>query len=92
VAAGQTATSTVTATAINGFSQTLYYSFNEPSATTNGLACNLQPDPVTFSSTVTSINSTLSCSGTPGTYTVDISASPYNGVPVRTATVTITVH
>ena len=92
VPAGQTATSTVTVTGVNGFSGTIYYSVNEPSATTTGLACNLQPDPVTLSSTVTSINSTLSCSGTPGTYNVVISGSPYNGLPVRSATVAITVN
>ena len=92
VASGQTATSTVTVTGFNGFSGTIYYSVNEPSATTTGLACNLQPDPVTLSSTVTSISSTLSCSGTPGTYNVVISGTPYNGVPVRSATVTITVR
>ena len=92
VAAGQTATSTVTATAVNGFSETIYYAVNEPSVTTNGLACNLQPDPVTFSSTVTVIKSTLSCSGTPGTYNVAISASPYSGLPVRSTSVTITVR
>jgi hypothetical protein len=92
VPAGQTATSTVTATGLNGFSGTIYYSVNMPSATTTGLACNLQPDPVTLSSTVTSVSSTLSCSGTPGTYNVIISGSPYNGSPVRSATVTITVN
>ena len=92
VPAGQTATSTVTVTGLNGFSGTIYYSVNEPSATTTGLACNLQPDPVTLSSTVTSISSTLSCSGTPGTYAVVISGTPYNGTPVRSATVTITVN
>ncbi len=92
VAAGQTATSTVTATGLNGFSGTIYYSVNMPSATTTGLACTLQPDPVTLSSTVTSVNSTLSCSGTPGTYSVTISGTPYNGLPVRSTTVTITVN
>ena len=92
VPAGQTANSTVTVTGVNGFSGTIYYSVNEPSATTTGLACNLQPDPVTLSSTVTSISSTLSCSGTSGTYDVVISGTPYNGTPVRSATVTITVH
>ena len=85
VPAGQTATSTVTATAFNGFSGTIYY-------TTTGLACNLQPDPVTLSSTVTSVSSTLSCSGTPGTYNVVISGSPFSGLPVRSATVTITIQ
>ena len=92
VPAGQTASSTVTVTGVNGFSGTIYYSVNEPSATTTGLACNLQPDPVTLSSTVTSISSTLSCSGTSGAYDVVISGTPYNGTPVRSATVTITVH
>jgi hypothetical protein len=92
VPAGQTATATVTAAGLNGFSQTLYYSVNMPSATTTGLACNLQPDPVTLSSTVTSVNSTLTCSGTPGTYDVVISATPYNGLPVRSATVTVKVN
>lgn len=91
VPAGQTASSTVTATGLNGFSGTIYYSVNMPSATTTGLACNLQPDPITLSSTVTSVRSTLSCSGTPGTYSVVISGSPYNGLPVRSATVSITV-
>ena len=91
VPAGQTATSTVTATSLNGFGGTIYYSVNMPSATTTGLACNLQPDPVTLSSTATPVNSTLSCSGTPGTYNVVISGSPFNGLPVRSATLTITV-
>jgi hypothetical protein len=88
---GQVATSTVTASGFNGFSGTIYYSDNMPSATTSGLACNLQPARVTLSSTVTSASSTLSCSGTPGTYNVVINGSPYNGLPVRSVTVTITV-
>jgi hypothetical protein len=88
---GQMATSTVTASGFNGFSGTIYYSDNMPSATTSGLACNLQPARVTLSSTVTSANSTLSCSGTPGTYSVVITGSPFNGLPVRSVTVKITV-
>lgn len=92
VPAGQTATSTVTVIGLNGFSGTIYYSVNEPSGATTGLSCNLQPDPVTLSSTVTSVSSTLSCSGTPGTYNVIISASPYYGSPVHSATVSITVN
>jgi hypothetical protein len=91
VPSGQTATSTVTTTGFNGISGTIYYSDNMPSATTSGLACNLQPARVTLSSTVTSANSTLSCSGTPGSYNVVIDASPFNGSPVRSVTVAITV-
>jgi hypothetical protein len=91
VPAGQTATSTVTASGFNGFSGTIYYSDNMSSATASDLASNLQPARVTLSSTVTSASSTLSCSGTPGSYNVVIDASPFNGSPVRSVTVTITV-
>jgi hypothetical protein len=94
VAAGQTATSTSTIrlTSQNGFTGTIYYSVNEPSATSTGLACNLQPAPVTLTSTVTSIDSTLTCAGTAGSYDVIIDATTINGAPVRDATVTIAVQ
>ncbi len=91
VSAGQTATSTITATGLNGFSGTIYYSVNMPSATTTGLACNLQPSSITLSSTVTSAASTLSCSGTKGSYTVIVTGTPFNGLPSRSASVSITV-
>jgi hypothetical protein len=91
VPAGQMATSSVTASGLNGFGGTIYYADNMPSATTTGLACNLQPARVTFSATVTAATSTLSCSGTPGTYNVAITGSPFNGSPVRPVTVTINV-
>lgn len=57
VSASQTAYSSITVTSVNGFVGTIYYSGNYPSATTTGIACNLQPDPVTLTSTVTSIAS-----------------------------------
>src|SRR2546426_1052092 len=87
VSAGQTAFSTITVTGENGFSGTINYSVNEPS-----FVCNLQPDPVALSSTTTSISSTLSCNFSSGTNTVSISAAPNSGSPVRSLTVTITVH
>ncbi len=91
VPAGQTAQSTITVSSVNGFTGTIYYTTNTPSAITTGISCNLQPDPVTLTATVTSISSTLSCSGTPGSYTVVTDASPYNGSPVRSASVSITI-
>jgi hypothetical protein len=91
VPAGQTAYSTITVTGANGFSGTIYYSGNYPSAATTGIACNLQPDPVTLSATVTSVASTLSCSGTPGSYTIILDASPYSGSPVRSVNVAIAI-
>ncbi len=91
VSSGQTATSTITTTGVNGFSGTIYYSVNMPSATTTGLACNLQPSSVTLSSAVTSAASTLTCSGTKGSYTVIVTGTPYSGVPSRSASVSITV-
>jgi len=87
VSRGQTAFSTITVTGENGFSGTINYSVNEPS-----YVCNLQPDPVALSSTTTSISSTLSCNFSSGTNTVSISAAPNSGSPVRSLTVTITVH
>jgi len=86
VAPGQTAFSTITVTAVNGFSGTINYSVNEPS-----YVCNLQPDPVNLGATTTSISSTLSCNFSSGTNTVNISATPNIGSPVRSLTVTITV-
>jgi len=86
VATGQTAFSTITVTGENGFSGTINYSFNEPS-----YVCNLQPDPVSLSSINTSISSTLSCNFSSGTNTVNISAAPNSGSPIRSVTVTITV-
>jgi hypothetical protein len=91
ISAGQTAYSTITAAGVNGFTGTIYYSGNYPSAATTGIACNLQPDPVTISTTAISVTSSLSCNGTPGSYTVILNASPYNGSPVRSATVAITI-
>jgi hypothetical protein len=91
VPAGQIAYSTITVTGVNGFSGTIYYSGNYTSATTTGIACNLQPDPVTLSATVTSIASTLSCNGTPGSYKVILDASPYSGLPVRSASLAVTI-
>lgn len=89
VPAGQAAISTVTATGLNGFGGNIHYTTTISPAI--GLTCSLQPAVVTLSSTATTANSTLSCSGASGTYTIDISGSPDNGLPVRTATVAITV-
>ena len=91
VPTGQTAYSTITVSSVNGFAGTIYYTGNYPSAATTGIACNLQPDPVTLSATVTSVASTLSCNGTPGSYTVVLDASPYSGTPVRTVSVAVTI-
>lgn len=91
VSAGQTAVSTITAAAQNGFSGAIYWSVTiQPSTTFSG-DCNLQPYPVTLSSTVTSATATLSCAFPSGAYTVTVSGAPYNGLPVRSATVTISV-
>ena len=87
---GQTTASIITATGLNGFSGNIHYTTTI--SPTTGLACNLQPAVVTLSATATSANSTLSCSGTPGTYNIVIRGSPDNGLPVRSATVTITVN
>jgi hypothetical protein len=87
VSPGQTASSTITAAGQNGFSGTIYYSVNQPSYT-----CNMQPNgSVTLTATTTSVNSILSCNFPAGTFTVTITGTPYDGVPSRTATVTITV-
>ncbi len=91
IPSGQIAYSTITVTSVNGFSGTIYYSGNYPSAATTGIACNLQPDPVTLSATVTSVASTLSCNGTPGSYTIILDASPYSGSPVRSVNVAIAI-
>ena len=91
VPTGQTAYSTITVSGVNGFTGTIYYTGNYPSAATTGLACNLQPDPVTLSATATSVASSLSCNGTPGSYTVVLDASPYSGTPVRSVSVAVTI-
>ncbi len=90
VPAGQTANSTITASGLYGFTGDIHYTTTISPAT--GLACNLQPAVVSLSSTATTANSALSCSGAAGTYTVDISGSTGGGPPFRTATVTITIQ
>ena len=91
VSAGQNANSAITVTSLNGFTGTIYYSDNMPSPGVPPLGCSLEPSQPTLSSTTTSVTSILSCSGAKGTYTVTVSGSPYSGLPVRTATITITV-
>lgn len=91
VSAGQNADSTITVTGLNGFTGTIYYSDNMPSPGVPPLGCSLEPSRPILSSTTTTVNSILSCSGSKGTYTVTVSGSPYAGLPVRTATITITV-
>jgi len=91
VSAGQNANSAITVTGLNGFAGTIYYSDNMPSPGVPPLGCSLEPSRPILSSTTTSVTSTLSCTGTKGTYTVTVSGSPYSGLPVRTATITITV-
>jgi hypothetical protein len=86
VGAGQTATSTITTSAQNGFTGTIYFSVNQPS-----YVCNLQPGPVTLTATNNSVNSILTCNFPTGTFTVTVTGTPYNGVPSRTATITVTV-
>jgi hypothetical protein len=87
VAAGQTATSTITTSGQNGFTGTIYFSVNQPS-----YACNLQPGPVTLTVTNNSVNSILTCNLPTGTFTVTVTGTPYNGVPSRAATVSVTVN
>jgi hypothetical protein len=91
VSAGQNASSSITVTGVNGFSETIYYSDNMPSLGVPPLGCSLQPSRVTLSATTTSATSILACSGTKGTYTVTVTGTPFNGVPSRTVTVSITV-
>ena len=91
VSAGQNANSAITVTGLNGFTGTIYYSDNMPSPGVPPLGCSLQPSQPTLTSTTTSVTSILSCGGAKGTYTVTVSGSPYSGLPVRTATITITV-
>ena len=87
VQAGQTATSTITTSGQNGFTGSIYLSFDQP-----GYVCSLQgPYPVTLSSSVNSVNSILTCNFPKGTFTVTVTGTPFSGVPSRTATVTITV-
>jgi hypothetical protein len=87
VGAGQTATSTITTSGQNGFTGTIYFSVNQPS-----YLCDLQPGPVTLTATNNSVNSILTCNFPTGTFTVTVTGTPYNGVPSRTATITVTVH
>jgi len=91
VSAGQSANSSITVTGVNGFSGTIYYSDNMPSPGVPPLGCSLEPSRPILSSTTTSVTSILSCSGTKGTYAVTVRGTPFNGVPSRTVTVTITV-
>ncbi len=89
IPAGQTGNSTLTATGHNGFTGTLQYSGTiSPSA---GLSCNLQPAIVTLDSTITSASSTLSCSGTKGTYTITETLTPWSYVTSRNVTITFSV-
>jgi hypothetical protein len=91
VSAGQSANSSITVTGVNGFSGTIYYSDNMPSPGVPPLGCSLEPSRPILSSTTTSVTSILSCSGTKGTYAVTVTGTPFNGVPSRTVTITITV-
>ncbi len=89
IASGQTGNSILTATGQNGFTGTLQYSGTiSPSA---GLSCNLQPAIVTLDSTTTSASSTLSCSGTKGTYSVTETLTPWSYVTSRNVTITFAV-
>jgi hypothetical protein len=89
---GQVATSAITATGINGFSGQIFYSGLLSPPSTPSEDCNLQPAQPTLSSSVPSVTSILSCSfSAKGTYTMFESASPFNGSPIRNATITITV-
>lgn len=88
VAAGQTATSTVTTSGQNGFTGSIYLSFDQP-----GYVCNLQgPYPVPLTATNNSVNSILTCNFPAGTFTVTVTGTPYSGVPSRSATITVTVN
>lgn len=87
VETGQTASSTVTTSGQNGFAGTIYFSVNQPS-----YLCSLQPSSVTLSSSSPSVNSVLSCTFPKGSFTVTITGTPFNGVPSRTATVTIVAN
>ena len=88
VQAGQTASSTITTSGQNGFTGSIYLTVDQPS-----YVCTLQgPYPVSLTATVTSVNSVLSCTFPRGTFTVTITGTPYAGVPLRTATINITVN
>ena len=93
VPAGQTGNSILTATGQNGFAGTVQYSGTiSPSPPwPAGLSCNLQPAIVNLDSTTTSASSTLSCSGTRGTYAVTETLTPWSYVTSRNVTITITV-
>src|SRR5437773_7758318 len=85
---GTIGASTIAVSSLDGFSGTVTLSAAVSPST--GLTCNLSPTSVAVSTTTPNANSTLSCSGSAGAYTVTITGSS-NGL-VRTATVNYKVQ
>lgn len=84
---GQSASIAVTSSALNGFSGSMSLNVNAPS----GLTC-LTPTPSTFNlnPTTPSVVSSLACSGSPGSYTVTLTAA--SGSLQHTASVTVNIQ
>ena len=97
VLAGQTATSTVTVTGQNGFTDTVNLATSISPST--GLTCTLSPASVSLSSSATSAPSTLSCNGSalfgglgPSAYTVTVTGTGVSTSKSHSATFTVTVE
>src|SRR2546426_9073467 len=87
VNAGTAGTSTITITSLNGFNSAV--SLTASVSPSTGLTCNLNPTSVTTPSGG-SVTSSLSCSGSAGTYTVTVTGT--SGGLSHTANVTYTVQ
>ncbi|HEV2389813.1 MAG TPA: hypothetical protein VGS04_03720, partial [Nitrososphaerales archaeon] len=88
---GDTVTSAVTATSLNGFSGQIFYSGLLTPYPVSPESCNLQPPQPTIGAG-SSVVSTLTCNfAAKGTYTMVETATPFNGVPSHNVTITFVV-
>src|SRR5207253_1018471 len=71
--AGGPGTSVITTSSLSGFSGTV--GLSDVISPSTGLTCSMTPSSVTIGGSITNSNSTLSCSGSAGAYTVTITGS-----------------
>ena len=92
---GQPVTSTITLTGSGGYNGTIYYSISispNPPAVGSDSCFNPVPGGPTLTPSMTTATSQWTCTITPkGTYTVTIMATPLNGPPDLSVTITVKV-
>lgn len=92
---GQPVTSAITLTGFGGYNGTIYYSISispNPPAVGSDSCFNPVPGGPTLTPSMTTATSQWTCTITPkGTYTVTITATPLNGPPDLSVTITVKV-